>query len=223
MLTPSAKEAIKIQKELADKVIKEDQFGKISCIAGADISNEVFKPEKPLYAAVVVLSFPDLKLIEKVSYSETTGFPYIPGLLAFREAPVVIKALEKLKTKPDVIMVDGHGIAHPRKLGIASHIGVLTGYPTIGCAKSILVGTPASILPTEKGSYVNLIWHGEVVGNVVRTRDNVAPVYISTGHKISLEKATEMALASTTRYRLPEPTRLAHQYANQARKGIFTA
>lgn len=219
ILTPSPKEAIKIQKKLAAKVIEENQFDKINYIAGVDISNVIFKPDKnQLYAAVVVLSFPDLEFVEKVTYSDTTNFPYIPGLLAFRESPLIIRALEKLKTKPDVIIVDGHGIAHPRKLGIASHIGVLTGYPTIGCAKSILVGTPEGILSSKKGNYVHLVWDGEIIGNVVRTKDNVAPVYVSIGHKITLKKATEIVLACAKKYRLPEPTRLAHQYANQLRK-----
>lgn len=217
--TPTPKEAIEIQKELAQKVIKEIQSEKINYIAGVDISNEIFKPDKrKLYAAVVVLSFPELEIVEKSSYSQITDFPYIPGLLAFRESPFIIKALEKLKIKPDVILVDGHGIAHPRKLGIASHIGVLTGCPTIGCAKSILVGTPEKILPQQKGSHIHLVWHGEVIGNVLRTKDNIAPVYVSIGHKITLEKATEIVLACAKKYRMPEPIRLAHQYANQLRK-----
>ena len=219
ILNPSPKEAIEIQKELAQKVIKEVQFEEISYIAGVDISNEIFKPDKrKLYAAVVVLSFPELEIVEKSSYSQITDFPYIPGLLAFRESPFIIKALEKLKIKPDVIIVDGHGIAHPRKLGIASHIGVSTGYPTIGCAKSILVGTPKKNLLPQRGSCVPLVWHDEIIGNVLRTKDNAAPVYVSIGHKIDLEKATEIVLACTKKYRMPEPTRLAHQYANQLRK-----
>lgn len=219
ILNPSPKEAIKLQKELAHKVIKEVQFEKINYVAGVDISNEIYKSDKKrIYAAVVILSFPELEIVEMVSYSQITDFPYIPGLLAFRESPFIIKALEKLKTKPDIIVADGHGIAHPRKLGIASHIGVLTGYPTIGCAKSILVGTPEGILPIKKGSYIPLMWHGEIIGNVLRTKDNVAPVYVSIGHKITLERATEIILACTKIYRIPEPTRFAHQYANQLRK-----
>lgn len=221
ILTPSPKEAIKIQKKLAGKVIKKTQFKKINYVAGVDISNEIFKSNKSLHAGVVILSFPQLEIVEKTSYSQVTTFPYIPGLLAFREAPPIIEALEKLKIKPDVIIVDGHGIAHPRKLGIASHIGVLTGYPTIGCAKSILVGTPEGILSPKRGNHVHLMWQEEIIGNVVMTKDNVAPVYVSIGHKIDLEKATEIVLACIKRYRLPEPTRLAHQYANQVRKEDF--
>lgn len=216
---PAPKEAIEIQKKLADKVIKETKFQRINYVAGIDISNEFLKPDKrKLFAAVVILSFPQLELVETSFYSAETDFPYIPGLLAFREAPVIIKALEKTKIKPDVIIVDGHGIAHPRGLGIASHIGVLTGYPTIGCAKSILVGKPKGFLKEEKGSYIPLIYKNEVIGNILRTRQNVAPVYVSIGHKIDLKKATEIVLACTTRYRLPEPTRFAHSQANTARQ-----
>jgi deoxyribonuclease V len=219
ILNLSPKEAIELQKELACKVIRKNQFDKINYIAGVDVSNEIFKPDKrKLYASVVVLSFPELEIVEKSSYSQITNFPYIPGLLAFRESPFIIKALEKLIIKPDVIIVDGHGIAHPRKLGIASHIGVLTGFPTIGCAKSILVGVPEGVLLSERGNYIPLLWHEEIIGNVLRTKNNVAPVYVSIGHKINLEKATEIVLSCAKRYRMPEPTRLAHQYANQLRK-----
>lgn len=216
---PSLKEAIEIQKELAKKVIKKDLPGQINYVAGMDISNEIFKPDKKkLYAAVVILSFPNLEVVETASCMQVTDFPYIPGLLAFREAPVIIKALEKIKIKPDVIILDGHGIAHPRKLGIASHVGVLTGYPTIGCAKSILVGKPEGSLSLQKGSFIPLTWQEKIVGNVLRTREKVAPVYVSVGHKINLEKATEIVLACAKKYRLPEPTRLAHLLANQMRK-----
>lgn len=216
---PSPKKAIEIQRELAGKVIKQTQFEKINYVAGVDISNEFFKPDKrKLFAAVVILSFPELQLVETAFYSTDTDFPYIPGLLAFRESPVIIKALEKIKTKPDVIIVDGHGIAHPRGLGIASHIGVLTDFSTIGCAKSILVGKPDGILPKEKGSFLPLIYKEETIGNVLRTRENVAPVYVSVGHKIDLKKATQIVLECAKKYRLPEPTRFAHSQANAARQ-----
>ncbi|EKE02566.1 MAG: hypothetical protein ACD_20C00358G0003 [uncultured bacterium] len=214
----SPKEAIKLQKELADKIIEQNMFEKIDYIAGVDVSQPAFMQQGILYAAVCILSFPELELVEQVHHFQETDFPYIPGLLAFREAPVIINALEKVKTKPDIIIADGHGISHPRKLGIASHIGVLTGHITIGCAKSILVGKPEKELPPKKGSYVPLIYHNKIIGNVLRTKDKVNPVYVSIGNKITLDKATEIVLACTTKYRLPEPTRLAHQYANYARK-----
>lgn len=241
----SIKEATEIQKELANKVITEDMPGNINYVAGIDVSQQAFKKERvtknpdknssfssrflytpasqdvPFYAAVVVHSFPDLKIVEKADHSEHVDFPYIPGFLAFREVPVIVKALEKIKTKPDVILVDGHGISHPRGLGIASHMGILTGYRTVGCAKSILAGKPETDLPPEKGSFVSLVWKGKIVGNVVRTKDKVNPVYVSTGHKITLKKATEIVIACTTKYRIPEPLRSAHDHANYVRKNNF--
>jgi len=214
----SIKEAVEIQKKLAKEIIIEDISDNINFVAGVDVSQLVFKQNVPFYAAVVVHSFSDLKIIDKASYSEHIDFPYIPGFLAFREIPVIIKALEKIKIKPDVILVDGHGISHPRGLGIASHIGVLTGYRTIGCAKSILTGKPEISLPHEKGNFVPILWKGKIVGNEVRTKNNVKPVYVSIGHKITLEKATEIVLACTTKYRIPEPLRSAHEYANYVRR-----
>ena len=210
--------AIKLQKELAKRVIRENKYKELNYIAGVDVSQLPFKEDVPFYAAICILSFPSLEVLEQVSHSEKVDFPYIPGLLGFREAPIIIKALEKVKTKPDIILVDGHGINHPRQLGIASHIGVLTDYPTIGCAKSRLIGTPERELPLQKGNYVPLIWHGEVIGNLVRTKDKVNPVYVSTGHKVTLEKATEIVLTCVKKYRIPEPLRIAHQYANHVRK-----
>lgn len=218
LLYITLKEATKLQKELANKVIIEDVPGDINHVAGIDVSQLAFKQNVPFYAAVIILSFPELKTVEKVHYSEYVDFPYISGFLAFREIPVILKALEKVQTKPDVILVDGHGISHPRRLGIASHIGVLTGYRTIGCAKSIMIGQPETTLPPEKGSFVPLVWKSEKVGNVLRTKDKVNPVYVSVGHKITLKKATDIVLACTTKYRIPEPLRSAHEYANYVRK-----
>jgi deoxyribonuclease V len=217
MLDNRYKEAIKLQRELADSVIQENRFDKITLIAGVDVSNKPHEPDVILYAAVVILTFPDLKVIEKQYASERPEIPYIPGLLGFREAPVILQALEKVQNKPDLLFVDGHGVSHPRGLGIASHVGVLTGYPAIGCAKSILVGTPGADLPENKGSYVPLIYKGKKIGNIVRTRTGVKPVYVSTGHKISLESATDLVLKCITRYKLPEPTREAHKYSNFVR------
>jgi deoxyribonuclease V len=214
----SIKEATEIQKELAEKVIIEDVPDSINYVAGIDVSQYIFKKDSPFYAVVVVHSFPDLEMVEKTDYSEYVDFPYIPGFLAFWEVPVIIKALEKIRIKPDVILVDGHGISHPRRLGIASHLGVLTEYRTIGCAKSILTGKPVSPLPPGKGNFVPIIWKGEIVGNEVRTKDKVKPVYVSVGHKVTLEKATDIVLACTTKYRIPEPLRSAHEYANYVRK-----
>lgn len=217
-ISPTPKEAITVQKELAQKVILKDEVGDVNYVAGVDVSCELFKPALAHHAAVVILSFPELEVVEQVSYSALVDFPYIPGLLAFREVPLIVKALEKVKTKSDVILVDGHGISHPRKLGIASHLGVLTNYATIGCAKSILVGEPCGVLQSEKGSFVPLKYKGETVGRVLRTKNNVSPIYVSIGHKISLEKACGIVLNCTTKYKLPEPIRAAHKYANQVRR-----
>ena len=194
-----------------------NDFEKINYIAGIDVSNNLRDPENLLYAGIVVFSFPNLEVIEKVCSIQKSSFPYVSGLLAFREAPVIIEAMEKLKTHVDVFIFDGHGIAHPRKLGIASHVGVLTNRVTVGCAKSILVGKPEGNLSDTKGSYIPLVWKNKVIGNVVRTKDRVKPVYVSSGHKISLESATKLILSCTNKYRIPEPTRLAHQYANEIR------
>ena len=217
----SLKDAAKLQKELANQVIINDIPGDINYVAGVDVSQFIAKSQKqdiPFYAAIVIFSFPDLKMVEKVHYSEPVDFPYIPGFLAFREAPIVMKALEKVEIKPDILLVDGHGISHPRKLGIASHIGVLTGYKTIGCAKSKMIGEPEAQLPCEKGSFVSLLWKGEVDGLELRTKTNVKPVYVSAGHKITLEKAAEIVITCVTKYRIPEPLRAAHEYANYVRK-----
>lgn len=215
---PTPKEAIEIQKILAQKVIKENLFKEINYIAGVDVSNEPFKPDKFHYAAIVIMTFPALEIIERVSYSDKVVFPYIPGLLAFREVPLLIKALELAKIQPDIILVDGHGLAHPRGLGIASHLGVVANYVTIGCAKSILVGSAHKELLLNKGSFVPLVWKNEIIGNVLRTKTKTSPVYVSIGHKIDLETATEVVLECTNKYRIPEPLRFAHQYANQIRK-----
>jgi deoxyribonuclease V len=148
--------------------------------------------------------------VETVTAEQETRFPYIPGLLSFREAPVCLKAVEKLTSQPDLFMIDGQGVAHPRRLGLASHLGLFFDTPTIGCAKSRLVGTYEEPGP-EKGAY-SLLYDGqEVIGAVVRTRSRVKPIFVSIGHKCTLEDAIHVTLACTTRYRIPEPTRLAHQ------------
>ena len=134
----------------------------------------------------------------------------MPGLLSFREAPLVLGALAMLTTSPDAILVDGHGMAHPRRFGLACHIGLLTGIPTIGCAKSILCGRPEGVLEPRRGSHVPLVDRGEVIGEAVRTRASVSPIYVSVGHRVSMERAVELTLACCWRYRMPEPTRLAH-------------
>jgi deoxyribonuclease V len=207
--------AREVQADLACKV----QFTllKISpkLIAGIDCAFS--KNGERIFAVVVVLRPPQFELVETVSASRKVTFPYIPGLLSFREAPVCIAAVEKLQTRPEVFMIDGQGIAHPRRLGLAAHLGLFLDQPTIGCAKSRLTGTYEepplekggfSLLKDEKGKQNT---QSEIIGAVVRTRTNVKPVFVSVGHKCLLEDAIRVVLDCTLKYRLPEPTRLAHQ------------
>jgi deoxyribonuclease V len=170
-----------------------------------------------VYAAIVVLSYPSLEPIEIKTASMKQKFPYIPGFLGFREVPVLVEAYESLSTRPDLIMVDGHGVSHPRGLGVASHLGVLLDVPTIGVAKSILVGHPSDSLPDRTGSMVSLIWKSKEIGKIVRTKKNCSPLIISAGHKVGLERAAEFVLNCLKGYRLPEPTRQAHLQANLCR------
>ena len=203
-LKPEA--AIALQRELAQRIVREDQLGEVRCIAGVDMAlNEQSGMAR---AAVVLLSYPDLESLERHVYEEPVRMPYIPGLLSFREAPCVLGAFARLRQQPDLVMVDGQGIAHPRRLGIASHLGLWLDLPTIGCGKSILVGHHAH-LSEEAGNWVPLIDNGETIGAVLRTRAHVKPMIISLGHRISLETSLRYVLACCRGYRLPEPTRLA--------------
>jgi len=210
----SYKEAIEIQRRLASQVRFIAIKKKPKIIAGLDCA---FSHDgKRIFAAAVVIDTSDFSIIETTTASRKVGFPYIPGLLSFREAPACIDAIEKLKNTPDVFIVDGQGIAHPRRLGIASHIGLLIDKPTIGCAKSRLIGTfeePGS----KKGSHNPLMDSGEEIGAILRTRTDVKPVYVSVGHNCSLDDAISIVLGCTTKYRLPEPSRLAHQFVGRAK------
>jgi deoxyribonuclease V len=200
-------QAIAIQKELAGEVVREGNVTTPHFIAGVDISVDRFTGTGK--GAVVVLNYPDLEIVEVQVVTGRITFPYVPGLLSFREAPLILAAFEKINTVPDLIMVDGQGIAHPRRMGIASHLGLFLKIPTIGCAKSRLCGehgTPAN----EAGSYVELVDNGEVIGAVLRTRAGVKPVYVSIGHMIDLLSAIHWVEACCRGYRLLEPTRLAH-------------
>lgn len=207
----SPKEAIALQRQLAGLVEREDRFGPVSRVAGIDVGYE--DGGATTRAAVVVLAFPGLELLEQAVARLPTRFPYVPGLLSFREGPAVLAALAQLSAPPDLMLYDGQGIAHPRRLGIASHLGVLLDIPSIGVAKSRLTGTPAEPGP-EKGDWVALEDKGEVIGAVLRSRRGVAPLYVSTGHRVSLETAIGLVLACTPRYRLPETTRQAHKLAS---------
>ena len=209
-LTP--KQAVELQKQLAYEVIAEDRFDEpIKTVAGIDLG---YDPNSNISrAVVVVLKFPELELIESQEVKMPVQFEYIPGLLSFRETPVAIKALEKLENAPDLILCDGQGLAHPRGFGIACHIGLIADVPTIGAAKSVLVGKFEN-LGEERGSVAPMIYRKQEVGAAVRTRDNVQPMYVSVGHRISLETAVKYVLACAPKYRLPETTRLADKMAS---------
>ncbi|HWH07393.1 MAG TPA: deoxyribonuclease V [Candidatus Paceibacterota bacterium] len=210
----SPKEAIALQKELSDQVSLVPCLKPIETIGGADVSMNRFAKEG--FAGFVTLTYPELTLIDHAVTKAAIPFPYIPGLLSFREIPMLLRAWEKLATKPDVLVVDGIGIAHPRRFGIASHLGVLLDIPTIGCAKNVLVGTYEEP-PEEPGSYSNLIHKGEVVGAALRTKVRVKPVFVSPGHLITIPEAVALAASCVRRHRLPEPTRLAHNTVNEFR------
>lgn len=207
----SADEAIAIQRHLAPRVQREGDPVAVRLIAGTDIA--VGGGERPARAAVVVLRWPELEPVEQAVVETRVTFPYVPGLLSFRELPVLIPAFKRLRSRPDLVLVDGQGIAHPRRLGLASHLGLVFDVPAIGCAKSRLTGHMTGTLGSEKGDVQPLVDRHEVVGAAVRTRTGTNPLFISVGHRVSLEAATRWTLACCRRYRLPEPTRLAHQAA----------
>lgn len=204
-LPPS--EAMALQERLARQVLLTPLDTPPRTVCGLDLSAE--DAQGFARGAAVVLSLPNLEIVEVRTALRKVTFPYIPGLLAFREAPILAAALERLTTTPDCLIVDGQGIAHPRRFGIACHIGLLTDLPSIGCAKSILRGGHKP-LPQEAGAWEYLVDRGEVAGAAVRTRPGVAPVYVSPGHRIDLASAIRVVLACVKGYRLPEPTRLAH-------------
>ena len=232
-LTPT--EAVELQKELRGKIQIEPLKREVNLVAGCDISFNKFSDI--VYAGIVVLRLPELEVVDSATVITKTSFPYIPGLLSFRETPALLEAWERLKTAPDVVMLDGQGLAHPRRFGIACHFGLLVGLPTLGCAKTVLRGKYDE--PDEKaGSYSLMTDKGETVGAAVRTKDRVAPVYVSIGNRIDLPGAVRLALrcvkgyhandegetlfeiksASKSKYRIPEPTRQAHLLVNELRR-----
>jgi deoxyribonuclease V len=205
----SAEEAIAIQQRLRALVVRENGFdpAQVGAIAGIDASYR-----DKAYAAVVVLSFPNLEILEQAVAERETPFPYVPGLLSFREAPAVLDALEKLSTRPDLLIFDGQGVAHPRRLGIAAHMGVYLGMPSIGCAKSRLTGSYQEPGPAA-GDMTPLMAGREQIGVVLRSKPRTNPLFISIGHLIDLPTATSFVLRTLRGYRLPEPTRLADRLA----------
>jgi len=226
----SYSQAITLQKQLSEKVQFVELKNRPKTIAGIDCA--LSKDGQKIIAAAVVLRLQAVKkglwgpvassgfeIIETVDATGELNFPYIPGLLSFRESPVCIAAVKKLRTQPDAFMIDGQGIAHPRRLGLASHLGLFFDKTTIGCAKSRLTGTYEEP-HTEKGSFSPLQDGDETIGAVVRTRTNVEPVFVSVGNKCVLENAIKITLDCTTKYRIPEPTRLAHQLVSKLKLDV---
>lgn len=212
-LTP--REAIALQTELAARVDVRTPLTDFTLVAGVDVSYTRFSDI--FYAAVVVLRAADGVVVETQGASGRVTFPYIPGLLSFREAPVLLAAFAKVQSEPDVIVFDGQGLAHPRRLGLASHVGLWLERPCLGCAKSLLIGKSQCLGP-QPGAVAPLVDRGEVVGQAVRTKARVQPVYVSAGHRIDLPSAVRVVLTTCRGYRLPEPTRLAHLRVNELRR-----
>ena len=203
-LTP--KEAVQLQKRLREEIRTDLKISRLQRVAGVDVAYDRKQGES--VAAVVVLSYPELTTVEWAVAKMKTSFPYVPGLLSFREIPVILKALDKLPVLPDLILVDGHGRAHPRRLGIASHLGLWLRHPTIGIGKSRLCGEyrqPGG----QRGSVSDLVHNTEVIGKVLRTRTDVKPIFVSVGYGLTLEDSLHWALATAPRFRLPEPIRQA--------------
>ncbi|MCG8025253.1 MAG: deoxyribonuclease V [Candidatus Thiodiazotropha endolucinida] len=207
----SPTEAVALQNSLRLQVVGRNCYAELQRIAGVDVGFEAHG--SITRAAIVVLSYPQLQPLEQAIARLPTSFPYIPGLLSFREVPAILQALSKLQQPPDIFLCDGQGIAHPRRFGLACHLGVYTDIPSVGVAKTRLIGSHATV-PAEKGGWVPLIDKDETIGAVLLTRSGVKPLYISIGHKISLERSIELVLACTPRYKLPETTRAAHRLAS---------
>ena len=211
-------EAARIQRELAGSLDTRRPLPmeRVRLVAGADVSYR--RGDGRTYAAVAVLTYPDLEVVESRWGSAPATFPYVPGLLAFREAPALLPVLRRLAHVPDAVLIDGHGVAHPRGCGVASHVGLLLGVPTVGVAKSVLVGE--YVEPARgRGSRSPLVAEGRVIGEALRTREGVRPVFVSVGHMVDLDSAVRLALSCCRAYRLPEPLRAAHRLTNEARAG----
>lgn len=208
-VTPRA--AIALQRRLRSRVIRLGRPARVRHVAGTDVGFE--RGGAVTRAAVAVLAYPELELVDHAIARQPTRFPYVPGLLSFRELPALLAALGRLRIRPDVILCDGHGLAHPRRFGIASHLGVYCGIPTIGVAKSRLIGEHRPP-PQRRGAWVPLTDQGETIGAVLRSRVHTRPIYVSIGHRLSLPAAVRLVMACTTRFRLPETTRWAHRLAS---------
>lgn len=210
----SPAEAIRIQQALRKHLRFEDHHGDMETVGGVDVSYD--KQSGTLYAAAVVMRLADLEVLETATAVREATFPYVPGLLSFRESPAVLQALAKITRRPDCLLCDGQGIAHPRRFGIACHLGLVLNLPAIGCAKSLLVGEYREPGP-KRGAFEPLYDRGEQVGIILRTKDGVEPVYVSPGYMVSFAPAREIVLKTHGGYRIPEPTRQAHLLVNQLR------
>jgi deoxyribonuclease V len=216
----TASDAVIVQNELRDRVRIENDFGEINIIAGVDVSYDI--KSNLTRAFIVLLDYQTLQLTHSVKAVLPTKFPYIPGFLSFREIPTILEALKMLPKIPDLLMVDGQGIAHPRRMGIAAHLGVLTDMPTIGVAKSRLTGYNKEPGP-NKGDRTDLHYKHEKIGTVLRSKNNVKPLFISPGHRVDQDMAVDITMHCLTKYRLPEPTRLADKLskAKPEQVGLF--
>ncbi len=213
-LRPFYEQQIKLEKLVIDQDVLPDE---IKYIAGVDVAYNDDSGE--MIGAIVVIDFSTKEIVEEAFHEMQITFPYVPGLFSFREIPAIIEAFKKLKIKPDLIICDGHGIAHPKRVGMATHLGITLDIPSIGCAKKRLIGTwDKDRLHSERGSVEPLILDGEKIGAVLRTQKNVKPVFVSIGHKISLETAYAITLEMCKKYRLPETTRAADQLVNKLMK-----
>ncbi len=221
----SPREAAQLQLQLRDRMSQQRDFATIRTVAGADIAVDATPrgrggtPQRPMgYAGVIVYSFPDMKEIERQSAQLPLAFPYVPGLLVFREGPVLLEAFARLRIEPDLLLFDAHGYSHPRRFGLACHLSVVLDKPGIGVAKSLLIGKHEE--PSDKvGAWTPLVDSGETIGAVLRTRAGVHPIFISIGHRIDLESAVELALACSDGYRVPKPTREADHFVAQLKRG----
>jgi deoxyribonuclease V len=212
----SITDAVRVQQQLRSELDIAERELHLTTIAGADISLNLHSTT--VYAGIILLSFPQLKPLAYSLIKAETHVPYVPGFLAFREVPALAKAWEQMERKPDMLVVDGHGIAHPRRMGIAAHFGTLTGQPSIGCAKKLLAGTFAPPA-MEQGSSAAITDHGETIGYAYRSKRGVLPVFVSPGHKAGLQNSLDIISRCAGKYRIPEPTRLAHELVNAFRKG----
>ncbi len=200
-------QAMEIQRQLTTQVSKRNEVGSPRLLAGVDISSQSSRGTAT--GAVVVLTYPELTVVETETVEQGLDFPYIPGLLSFRESPLILAACEKLTIKPDLLLVDGQGLAHPRRLGLACHLGLLLDVPTIGCAKSLLCGSHTAV-EAKPGSFAPLRDGDEIIGAALCTKEGTKPVYVSIGHRVDLETAIFWVMQCCRGYRIPEPTRLAH-------------